>query len=234
MQRLRVRFAKRGRLRFASHRDVARAIERALRKAELPIAYSGGFNPHPKLSYAAAVPTGAASEAEYLEVALTARCLPDDVRDRLDAALPPGLDVLGVAEVQAGTLADDLQVSRWQVILHGVPHDALELACRTFLAAERVEVERLTAKGVRRFDARAAVLALEAGRRAVHSETGGCAILRMVVRHMTPAVRPDDVLVALRQVAGLAPPSPPLVTRLAQGPLGAAASGLCEPGPSAW
>ena len=79
-------------------------------------------------------------------------------------------------------------------------------------------------------DARAAVVTLELDRRAVDSVTGGCAILRMVVRHMTPAVRPDDVLAALRQVAGLAPPSPPLVTRLAQGPLGAAAGGLSEPG----
>ena len=88
----------------------------------------------------------------------------------------------------------------------------------------------LRAKGIRRVDARAGVVTLELDRRAVDSVTGGCAILRMVVRHMTPAVRPDDVLAALRQVAGLAPLSPPLVTRLAQGPLGAAAGGLSEPG----
>ncbi len=229
-QRLRVRFAKRGRLRFASHRDVARAMERALRKAELPVAYSGGFNPHPKLSFAGAAPTGVASEAEYLEVALTATCEPGEVRDRLGAALPPGLDVVDVTEVPGGTLGDDLQASEWHVTLLGVPADTVETACHKFLAADRVEVERLTPKGLRRLDARAAVVALEPDWRAVHSGTGGCAILRMVVRHMTPAVRPDDVLAALRQVAGLAPPSPPLVTRLAQGLLGVAARGLSEPG----
>ena len=135
-----------------------------------------------------------------------------------------------MAEVAPGTLAGDLQVSDWQVTLHGVGEDAAELACRDFLAADHIEVERVTAKGVRRVDARAAVLTLELDRRAVHSGTGGCAILRMVVRHMAPAVRPDDVLAALRQVAGLAPPSPPLVTRLAQGPLGTSAGGLCGPG----
>ena len=230
VQWLRVRLAKRGRLRFASHRDVARAVERGVRHADLPVAYSGGFNPRPKLSYSGAVPTGVASEAEYFEIGLTASCAPTDVRDRLDAALPPGLDALNVAEVAPGTLAGDLQVSDWQVTLHGVGEDAAELACRDFLAADHIEVERVTAKGVRRVDARAAVLTLELDRRAVHSGTGGCAILRMVVRHMAPAVRPDDVLAALRQVAGLAPPSPPLVTRLAQGPLGTSAGGLCGPG----
>jgi radical SAM-linked protein len=67
---LRLRYAKRGRLRFASHRDFQRAFERALRRAGVPMAYSAGFSPHPKISYANAAPTGTASEAEYLEIGL--------------------------------------------------------------------------------------------------------------------------------------------------------------------
>jgi radical SAM-linked protein len=230
VQRLRVRFAKRGRLRFASHKDVARAIERATRQAGLPVAYSGGFTPHPKISYAGAVATGVASEAEYFEIGLASPCVPSDVAGRLDAALPAGLDVIDVTEARGGGLADDLQVSEWRVTLPGQRADAVAAACRRFMAAARVDVERKTVKGLRRVDARSAVIALEPDRRAVDSATGDCAILRMVVRHVAPAVRPDDVLAALRQVAGLAPPSPPLVTRLAQGPLDAAAGGLAEPG----
>ena len=61
--------ASRGRLRFASHRDFQRALERALRRARVPMAYSAGFHPHPKVSYANAAPTGVASEAEYVEIA---------------------------------------------------------------------------------------------------------------------------------------------------------------------
>jgi radical SAM-linked protein len=64
VQKLRVRFAKRDRLRFTSHRDFQRAFERALRRARVPVAFSHGFTPHPKVSYAGAAPTGAASEAE--------------------------------------------------------------------------------------------------------------------------------------------------------------------------
>jgi len=89
-QRLVIRYSKRGRMRFASHRDIARAVERGVRKAGLPIAYSAGFSPHPKISYAGGAPTGTASEAEYLEMALTGECAAPDVRDRLNVALPDG------------------------------------------------------------------------------------------------------------------------------------------------
>ena len=99
VQRLRVHYAKRGRLRFSSHRDFQRAFERALRRAAVPMAYSAGFSPHPKVSYANAAPTGAASEAEYLEIALAQRCDPERLRAALDESLPPDLDVLEVVEV---------------------------------------------------------------------------------------------------------------------------------------
>src|ERR671938_2104569 len=88
VQRLRLRYAKRGRLRFASHRDLARALERALRRAGVPMAFSAGFSPHPKISYIGAAPTGAASEAEYVEIGVAERCDPEALRQALDAALP--------------------------------------------------------------------------------------------------------------------------------------------------
>jgi radical SAM-linked protein len=231
-QRMTVRYAKRGPMRFASHRDVARAIERGVRMAGLPVAYSAGFSPHPKISYAGAAPTGTASEAEYLELGLTGEYDPGDLRDRLSAALPRGIDIVAVSVVGDGSQPEQLEASAWQVECPGVSDEAAATAVAAFLAAEHIEVERLTNKGIRRFDARAAVLSLTPQRRAGAGQDAGCAILRMVVRHMTPAVRPDDILAALGQVADLAPTSPPLVTRLAQGPIGwaAAAARTGEPG----
>jgi radical SAM-linked protein len=218
VQKLRVRYAKRGRLRFTSHRDIQRALERALRRAGVPMAYSAGFTPHPKISYAGAAAMGAASEAEYLEISVTERLDPDRVRQALDAALPPGLDILQVVEAAPGALADRLQASEWQIELPQVPPQEAADAVAELLSRDVVEVERMMKSGPRRFDARGPVvrLAVDAGREASDPP---CAILRLVVRHATPAVRPDDVLTALRQVAGLTPPVPPLVTRLAQGPL---------------
>src|SRR3954454_2997735 len=84
VQRIRLRYAKRGPLRFTSHRDFARAFERAVRRAGVPVAYSQGFTPHPKISYVGACPTGVASEAEYLELGLQAVVDPARLRVALD------------------------------------------------------------------------------------------------------------------------------------------------------
>src|SRR5215813_1811400 len=160
VQRLTIRYAKRGRMRFASHRDVARAIERGVRKAGVPVAYSAGFSPHPRISYSGGAPTGSASEAEYLDLAVTRRCEPDDVGRRLNAALPDGIDVIEVVEAGGRSAGVQLEASEWEVILPGVPADAAACAVRALLAAPSVRVERLTSKGTRTLDARAAVISL--------------------------------------------------------------------------
>lgn len=223
VQRLRLRYAKRGRLRFSSHRDFQRAFERALRRAEVPMAYSAGFSPHPKVSYANAAPTGTASEAEYVEIGVARACDPAALRTALDEALPPGLDVLEVVEARTPDFASRLEASIWQVELPGMAPEEVDPAVATFLEASEVTVERLTKNGVRSFDARGAVVSLAS------AGEPDCAILTVVVRHGTPSVRPDDVLSALRRVADLVPPKPPRVTRLAQGPLDEAGVWVADP-----
>jgi radical SAM-linked protein len=217
VQKLRIRYAKRGRLRFTSHRDFARAFERAVRRARVPIAFSSGYSPHPKISYANASPTGAATEAEYLEIGLTRECDPETVRAELDASLPPGLDVLEVVVAGQGSLADRLQASEWSIALVGVDVSSASAAVDAFLAADVVEVERMSKRGMRTFDARADVVALEA--RAGNDGEVPCAILKVVIRHDTPSVRPDDVLAGLRSRGGLHVEQTPVATRSAQGPL---------------
>lgn len=223
VQRVALRYAKRGPMRFTSHRDFARAFERALRRAQVPIAYSQGFTPHPKISYASAAPTGVASEAEYLELGLRAPVTPAVLVSSLDAALSPGLDVLDAVATTGGTsLADRMEASRWRIELPGVEAAELHAAVSAFLAAETVAVQRLTKQGRRTLDARAAVVTITVEPEpSAPSEVTGvpCAILGCVVRQVTPTVRPDDVLSGLRLVADLVPPVPPRATRLAQGPL---------------
>jgi radical SAM-linked protein len=212
VQQLVVRYAKRGKMRFASHRDVARAFERGVRRAGVPIAHSAGFTPHPKISYAGGAPTGVASEAEYLSLALTSRTDPAVVRDGLNAALPDGIEVIDIAEDAGGLPASQLVASEWRVILPGLPQEHVAPAVQEFLALEHSEVERLTSKGMRRMDARPAVVMID-----VTSAGAGDTALRMIVKHTVPAIRPDDVLTAIRQVSGVTPDAPPLMTRLAQG-----------------
>jgi radical SAM-linked protein len=215
VQKLRLRYTKRGPLRFASHRDLARALERALRRAQVPMAFSAGFSPHPKISYMGAAPTGAASEAEYFEIGLSARCDPEAVRVALDASLPPGIDVLECVEAVegSGSLADRLDATRWRIDLPGVDTGDLAAAVQELLSRDVVTVAKRTKNGLRDIDAREAVVGAEV------TEEAGCAILTVVVRQLTPTVRPDDVMAALAVVADLRPPLPPRAVREAQGRL---------------
>ncbi|MGH3757292.1 TIGR03936 family radical SAM-associated protein [Actinophytocola sp.] len=220
-------------MRFTSHRDVARAFERALRRARVPMAYSQGFNPHPKISWLGAAPTGVASEAEYVEIQLVEVVEPADLVATLDGAMPAGLDVLeAVVAVGGDSLADRLEASCWRIELSGVPAADLRDAAERTLAAPAVDVERLTKHGMRTIDVRAAMVSAT-----VHDEAHAsdppppgvpCGILDVVVRQTTPVVRPDDVLSALRVVAALEPPVPAKATRMAQGRLDDS-GGLSDP-----
>jgi radical SAM-linked protein len=214
VQKIRLRYAKRGRLRFASHRDVARAFERALRAAGVPMAYSQGFSPHPRVSWIGAAPTGTASEAEYVEIQLVRELDPKLVGRELNAALPEGLDVLEAVPGQGGSLAERIDASRWRIELPGVDPGALRAAVTELMTRDQVLVERLGKDGRRTVDARAALISLVA-----EESTPSCGILTAVVRQVTPAVRPDDVLSALFVVADLALAVPARASRTAQGRL---------------
>ena len=107
-QRLRIRFGKHGPLRFVGHLDLSKTWERVLRRAEIPLEYSQGFNPRPRMQFAAALPVGATSESEYLDIWLTQRLsgsLRDDWVPKLQACSPSGLVVYTLAEVPIGQAA---------------------------------------------------------------------------------------------------------------------------------
>ncbi|MCU1656282.1 MAG: Radical SAM-linked protein [Pseudonocardiales bacterium] len=219
VQRVRIRYAKRGRLRFTSHRDFARAFERALRRAQVPMAYSAGFTPHPKISYVGAAPTGVASEAEYLEIGLSRQVEVESLRATLDSALPDGLDLVEVVVAGPGSLAERMQASAWRIELPGVSAALARDAVAAFLALDELGVQRVTKDGRRTVDARGPVVSVAVSEATAEPDASGRAILDVVVRQVTPVVRPDDVLAALRTVAGLALDVPPVAVRLAQGPL---------------
>src|SRR4029453_17873701 len=174
-QRIRVRLAKRGRLRFLSHREVARSVERAVRRAGIPVAHSHGFSPHPRLSWIGAAPTGAASEAEYLEIGLTRPLDPAGLAAALDAALPDGIDVLAAAVAEGTPLADRIDASEWRIELPGVTPDDLGEAVVALQAAEAVVVERVTPSGRRQIDVRAALVGAAGSTSA--PGTAGCGIM---------------------------------------------------------
>ncbi|MPZ72167.1 MAG: DUF2344 domain-containing protein [Nitriliruptorales bacterium] len=211
--RVRVRYRKQGRLRFISAIDVGRVWERALRRADLPIAYSEGFSPHPKVSFTDALPLGCDSTGEYGELTFAVPIdLPSAV-SVLNAAFPDGMDVLFATAVEEGgpRIAKLLQASLWDVAYP--PGTSLTDAAAQALAAETLIVARERKGETVHVDIRPAV----------HHLSCDGPRLRVTVHHAdhlpadaSVAIRPTEVDAALRGFQTELP-QPALVSRLAQG-----------------
>jgi radical SAM-linked protein len=152
MGKVRIRFAKLGKIRWTSHRDTARMWERAFRRIELPLAYTQGFSPRPKVSFGLALPTGHESVAEYLDIELAADAQVDVVAlpDLLSASLPAGVDTLAAALIsdRAPSLQEDVQSCTWRLAVEA-PEDGpavsspdLDARIRRVLEASEVIVSR--------------------------------------------------------------------------------------------
>jgi len=170
--RIRFRFAKLGKIRFTSQRDVARMWERALRRASLPLAYTEGFSPRPQLSFGLALPTGAESLAEYLDVVLddtrpeTAGVALDALPARMTGLLPEGIDVEAAALVDRrdGSLQQQVTSCSWTMWLGGMTEEALSERVAALLAADSVPITRERKGRQEQDDLRPSVLALAVGR----------------------------------------------------------------------
>ncbi len=115
--RYRIRFAKRGRLRFLGHLDLMQGLLRALRRADVPLVYSQGFNPKPRVQFGPALPVGLTSESEYLDVDCRRRLDPEAALAEVNAVLPRGLRVLAIREIRldAPSLSESIRAARYRV-----------------------------------------------------------------------------------------------------------------------
>jgi len=147
--RLRVRFTKLGKVRFISHRDLARVWERALRRAELPIIYTEGFSPRPKLHFGLALSTGYESVCEYIDIDLTEELSEHDLSTlgpRLCAVLPAGVDVTAMAPtpaIGATSLQEAVISCSWRIELLSPAAEVARAAVDQILARPSVIVTRI-------------------------------------------------------------------------------------------
>ena len=224
-----VLYAKRGPMRFTSPRVIHKIFKQAVRRAGLPVAFSSGFSPHPRLSHLLPAPTGMLSQAEYLLIRLTSRLTADQVAAALGPAMPDNLPIIKVVRwPDHYSLANRLEASLWQAELAGVSASQLETAAADLLSLSTAQITR-PARGDKpaiQRDVRPAVVCLTV----VPAQPGDiCATIEMVLRQYTPAVRPDDVVAALLEVAGLTVDTPARYTRLAQGLLEGQAGSVSDP-----
>jgi radical SAM-linked protein len=199
--KIRARFTKVGRVRWTSHRDVARMWERALRRGRVPVAYTAGFTPRPQLSFGLALPTGCESVAEYLDLALDAAVAPDELVRAVGAMLPEGVDVVAAAVLEPGTpsLQEDVSSCLWEIHVPGVALEDLELSIGRVLEAQSVPIQRERKGRVVVDDLRPSVLALSCA----GSDVDG-AVLLAELGTRPRGVRPSELAQALGVELGLA------------------------------
>ena len=156
--RLRVRFAKTGEMALLSHLDLVRMLERALRRSQLPVSFTGGFHPLPRLQLALALPLGAEADSDWLDLSFTEVVQPEQLMDRLAPLLPEGFALLEAhgVPVKSPALSQMLQSAHWRLCLEPSGADPLpaERRCQEalgeLLGAEALPLEELDRQGRRR------------------------------------------------------------------------------------
>jgi radical SAM-linked protein len=184
--RVRIRFTKLGKVRWTSHRDLARMFERALRRTRLPVAYSGGFSPRPRLSFGLALPTGAESLAEYIDLDLAEPVVAAGVPERLSPVLPGGVDVVAAVEIDGkSSLQQEVTSCSWEI---GVPSSAeLPVMIDRTLAAPHLVISRERKGHITEDDIRPAIISL--------AEQGGRLVCELATQPR--GLRPAELLDAL-------------------------------------
>ncbi len=189
MRRFRLTFTKGDEVRYVSHLDLMRTWERILRRARLKVAHTQGFNPRPRLVFAAPLPVAVTSDAELLDVVLDDDLSPEDFIERVRLALCPGVRLLAVEEValdapqvMASVLSADYAVD--------VTGSDLDDLVKGFLAREAVPYERTRKGQTKQADMRSSVLRLWV-------EGQGRLGMRLRLDVEGAAVRPEEVVAAL-------------------------------------
>lgn len=153
-----IRYAKRGDAKFVSHLDFLRLIQRAMRRAELPLKFSEGFNPHPCLSFAHPLGVGITGERELFEVELTAPC--DTIVERLAPKMPRGIEIVEAVPCERNRFA---QISR---AVYAVRPEVLpeEAALQAFLEKKEIFTEKKTKSGIKTADIRPDIFGAKLGK----------------------------------------------------------------------
>ncbi len=193
-QRLRVWFRKGERVRYISHLDVLRYWERAIRRAGLPLSYSQGFTPHPKLAFAGPLPLGFTSEAEVMDVTLDERVDLAEFRERLARQTTEDLEFVDAVEVPLSTPPPQalLLWADYRVDLPSLPVEKAEAGVSDFLARTEFEWTEERKEKSRTYDLRANVASL-----AAEPLDGGTRLTMRLRASQDMTVRPEQLLAAI-------------------------------------
>jgi radical SAM-linked protein len=195
-QRLRITFAKGEPIKYISHLDLMRTWERALRRAQVPLAYSEGFNPRPKISIASALPVGFTGRGEVMDIVLSRHTSPYNFAKRLKSHLPPGLEILSVEEVYLSlpSLQSQMRHAEYRVVVESEETLAgVEKRVEQMLSAQSLPRQRERKGKVTEYDLRPLIddLWIEG------CEEAACVLGMRLQSDSQATGRPDEVLEAM-------------------------------------
>ncbi len=207
MAKLRLKITKGGEIRYVSHLDFAGTIERAVRRAKLPVAYSEGFNPHMKLAFASALAVGVTSEAEYLDLELNEEMAVADVSARLTPQLPAGIELKSAKYMgqRSQALMAIVNLATYDIIVPLLPDGELDAALRSieqFNNEVEVIYVKQSPKGRREIDIKEYLAAPVVAKLAADNRRE--LVINLSIR-ITPggSVKPAEVIASLTDNFGL-------------------------------
>jgi radical SAM-linked protein len=193
-QRLRLQFFKGERVRFISHLDVLRYWERVIRRAGLPLTYSKGFTPHPRLTFAGPLPLGFLGERELMDLVLEERVLIADAEEAMAAQSSEDLSVISLEEVPASApaLQAVLRHAEFRASMPEIEPEVAATAVGQFLALDSFEWTDLRKDKERIYDLRAGVVQLSS-----LADCGGVELRMRLAANQDFTVRPEQVVEAV-------------------------------------
>lgn len=166
MGNYRLKYSITGLARYISHLDMAQVFERSMRRAGLPLAFSEGFNPHPRFSFGSALAVGVSSTGEYLDVMLKNDLPPEIIKEKLNETLPQGFAVEKVIKIEGKgkSLMAIINRAIYQVELPmneiNITEEQLATAIEELLAKPEIKVARQTKKGLKEKDIREGIFSV--------------------------------------------------------------------------
>ena len=160
MHRLRIKFKREEEIKFISHLDLIRLWQRALHRAGIPLAYSAGFSPHPRISLAAPLALGVTSEAELMDISTTKLVSPHFFTAAVSQQLPPGIEILQVLRIAPNqpSLQSQVRYAEYRVEVEtDKKPEGIESALHSLLSAEHLPWQHQRDTGPRNYDLRALI-----------------------------------------------------------------------------
>lgn len=192
--RIRFEFAKDKEARFISHLDLIRVFERSVRRAGLPLTYSQGFNPHPKIAFGPALALGTASDKEYVDISFNEDLSANRAVEALRSNLPPGLSILRGKTVSKGAESLNALINRARYTVscplkEATTEEKLRDFCKGLLEKETIMIRKQSKKGIRDKDIRKGIFHLEC-----HLKKGEVVLLCELLLGPEGSVRPEEVV----------------------------------------